>query len=77
MPCVKFAVLAYLAGVLVGVWRVDGSPLMRVAVAAAWPLGVAAAVVTANLLWLSAAVLFPWFGMGMLAAAVAVWWMVP
>jgi hypothetical protein len=75
MPRVEPILLVYVAGVIVGVWRVDAPPLARVAVAATWPLGLVAAVVTTVVLLLSAGMLFPLVGAGMGAALVAGWWL--
>ena len=40
----RTALLIYLAGVLIGLWKVDAPGVRRVALAMAWPLGVVAAV---------------------------------
>lgn len=65
--------LAYLAGVAVGLWRIDAAPLTRAALALGWPVGVAAAVVTLTLLGAASLVLFPLFG-ALSAAVVALAW---
>jgi hypothetical protein len=53
------ALLIYLAGVLVGLWKVDAPGVRRVALAMSWPLGVLAAAVTIPILLTAALVLFP------------------
>jgi len=53
------ALWTYLAGVLVGLWRVDAQGMRRVAIAMSWPLGVLAAAVTIPILLTAALVLFP------------------
>jgi hypothetical protein len=68
-------VLVYAAGVLVGLWRVDGSPAARVAVALLWPIGLVAAVVTIALLVLAAMVLFPLVGVATVLIAALAWWL--
>jgi hypothetical protein len=68
-------VLVYAAGVLVGLWRVDGSPAARVAVALLWPIGLVAAVVTIALLVLAAMVLFPLVGVAAVLIAALGWWL--
>ena len=56
------ALLTYLAGVLVGLWKVDAPGARRVALAVSWPLGVLAAAVTIPILVGAALVLFPVIG---------------
>jgi len=67
-------VLVYAAGVVIGLWRTDGSLAARLIVALLWPLGVAAAVVTIAALVLAAMVLFPMVGAAILLAAGVIWW---
>ncbi|HEX5107868.1 MAG TPA: hypothetical protein VFV95_05460 [Vicinamibacterales bacterium] len=55
----RTALLIYLAGVLIGLWKVDAPGVRRVALAMAWPLGVVAAVITVAILLTAALVLFP------------------
>ena len=55
----QIALLTYLAGVLVGLWKVDARGTRRVALAMSWPLGVLAAAVTIPILVSAALVLFP------------------
>lgn len=69
--------IVYLAGVLVGIARVDGSPAARVGLALLWPLGLAAFVVTVTGLVAVAALVFPIVGVVLAAAAVAAWYWWP
>jgi hypothetical protein len=68
----------YLAGVAIGLWRVDGPPLTRVGLAVLWPVGpIAGLIVIAGLLLVSL-VAFPRVGAVVAAvcvAAAAVWWL--
>lgn len=73
----KALALAYLAGVLVGLWRVDAPALARIGLAAAWPLGLLAAVTTLPMLVLAALILFPTAGLAAVVLALVVWWLVP
>jgi hypothetical protein len=72
---VHLLLMAYVAGVLVGLWRADATPAGRVALALLWPAGLAACLVTGSILIAAAAVLFPLFGVALLAVASASWWM--
>ena len=68
------AIWMYVLGVVLGLWRVDGTPLERVLLAVAWPVGLAACLLTLATLALAALLLFP-----AVAAAAAVlgglaWW---
>jgi hypothetical protein len=65
----------YLAGVVTGLWMVDGRPAARIALALLWPLGPLAFVVTVTGLFLAALVAFPLFGGLVAAAAAAAAWM--
>lgn len=67
--------VAYVAGVAVGLWRIDGSPAARLAIALLWPLGVVAAIVTISALVISAMVLFPLVGVAGVLAVALIWWM--
>jgi hypothetical protein len=67
--------LVYVAGVAVGLWRVDGSPASRLTVALLWPLGAIAAVVTITALILAAMLLFPWVGIASVLLAILIWWL--
>ena len=68
----------YLAGVAIGLWRVDGPPLTRLVLAVLWPLGPIAGVVVIAGLLLVSLVAFPRIGaaVGAVCAAAAVaWWL--
>jgi hypothetical protein len=65
--------MAYLAGVLVGLWQVDAAPAGRLVVALLWPVGLMALAATAAILIVAAAILFPLLGAVVLGAALAGW----
>ena len=65
----------YLAGVAIGLWRVDASPARRLALALLWPLALVACGVTLTTLLVAAGVLFPVAGVVMLGAAGTIWWL--
>jgi hypothetical protein len=68
--------IIYFAGVVIGLLRVDASPVTRLVVSLFWPLGVVAGVVTIGTLVLAAMVLFPVLGVAVAAvAAVIGWWL--
>ena len=48
----------YMVGVLVGLWRTDGPPLTKLALALLWPIGPLAFLVTISGLVVAAAVAF-------------------
>jgi hypothetical protein len=52
------ALTLYAVGVLVGVWRTDGSPAAKVALALLWPVGPLAFLVTISGLLLAAVIAF-------------------
>jgi hypothetical protein len=56
---VHVVLAAYVAGVVIGLLKVDGGIATRLLVAVCWPLGVLAAVVTVTALLVAAAVLMP------------------
>jgi hypothetical protein len=66
--------IVYVVGVIVGLLRVDASPLTRLVVALLWPVGAAAGVVTVSGLVLMAMVLFPVLGGAVVVIAAAIWW---
>lgn len=68
-----FALAIYAIGVAAGLVLTDASPLARVAIALLWPLGAAAFVVTISILFVAAMLVFPVFGVLVLAAGVAGW----
>lgn len=63
----------YLAGVAVGLWRVDGPPQVKLLLAVLWPIGPAVFVLVVVGLLLAAAVAFPWVGALAVAAGVLAW----
>ena len=71
----KALLLAYLAGVLIGLWRVDAPVPVRVGLAAVWPLGLLGAATTIPLLLLAAVILFPATGVAAAVLGLIVWWL--
>ena len=67
--------LSYIAGVLVGLWRVDGPWPTKLTLALLWPLGPLAFVVIVAILLAASLVAFPAVGAVVAASAVAAWWM--
>ncbi len=67
------AAAIYVAGVVIGLLRVDGSVTTKVGVALVWPLGLLAFVVTIATLVAVAAIVFPMFGLTLVATLVATW----
>ena len=49
---------AYVTGVLVGLWRTDGSPATKLTLAVLWPLGPLAFLITISGLIVAAAIAF-------------------
>jgi hypothetical protein len=70
---VGFALVIYAIGVAAGLVLTDASPLARVVIALLWPLGAAAFVVTIAILLVAAMLVFPVFGVVVLAVAAAFW----
>ena len=68
-----FALAIYAIGVAVGLMLTDARPLARAAIALLWPLGIVAFVVTIAVLVVAAMLVFPAFGVAVLAAAAASW----
>ena len=68
-----FALAIYAIGVAAGLLLTDASPLARVVIALLWPLGAAAFVVTIAILFVAAMLIFPVFGVLVLAAAFGAW----
>ena len=71
----RFAVVIYVVGVVVGLIATDARPVARVGLALSWPLGVLAFVVTVGGLLAVSTVLVPAFGVAVLAAALLAWLM--
>jgi hypothetical protein len=76
MSLMVFALATYLGGVLAGVWRTDGPPVMRVLLALLWPLGPLALAVTVTVLLAASLVAFPVFGAVVAAGGAVLWWVV-
>jgi hypothetical protein len=70
---VSFALTIYAIGVVIGLIGTDARPLARVCLALAWPVGALAFVVTVSGLLAASTVLFPVFGLAVLAAAILAW----
>ena len=68
-----FALAIYAIGVAAGLVLTDASPLARVVIALLWPLGAVAFVVTIAMLIVAAMLVFPVFGVLVLASAAATW----
>lgn len=66
--------IVYVAGVVIGLLRVDASLVTRLVVALLWPLGVVAGVMTIGALVVAAMILFPAVGVGVVVALVG-WWL--
>lgn len=69
------ALLAYLAGVLVGVWRTDGPAGIRLGLALLWPIGPLAFVITVTGLLAASLVAFPLVAAAAAVAGAILWWM--
>jgi hypothetical protein len=55
---VRLLLTAYGIGVVVGLWRTDGSPATKLALALLWPLGPIAFLITISGLIVAAAIAF-------------------
>lgn len=69
----NFVLAIYAIGVIAGLLLTDARPPARIAIALAWPLGVAAFLVTIAILFVAAMLVFPVFGAAVLAVAVLGW----
>ncbi len=67
------ALVIYLVGVLVGLWRTDGGAGVRIVHGLLWPVGPLAFLVTVGILLAASLVAFPFVAFGVAAAAV-LWW---
>jgi hypothetical protein len=67
------ALAIYAIGVAIGLMLTDARPLARASIALLWPLGIVAFVVTIAVLIVAAMLVFPVFGVAVLAAAAATW----
>jgi hypothetical protein len=70
---VGFALAVYAIGVAVGLVLTDARPLARVSIALLWPLAIVTFAVTIATLVGAAMLVFPAFGVLVLAAAFAGW----
>lgn len=68
-----FVLAIYAVGVCAGLVLTDARPLARLAIALAWPLGVAAFLVTIAILFVAAMLVFPIFGVAVAAALAGFW----
>ena len=73
MAVVSAAVLVYLGGAAVALWRTDASWPIRIALALLWPIGPVAFVLTVSLLLAASLIAFPLVGVIVAAAALALW----
>lgn len=67
--------IVYIAGVVIGLLRVDATPVTRLVVSMLWPLGIVAGVVTISALGLAAMALFPILGAAVVVVALIGWWL--
>ena len=65
--------MIYAVGVVIGLITTDARPLARICLALLWPVGVIAFLVTVGGLLVVSTVLFPAFGVGVLAAVLLGW----
>ena len=66
----------YAAGVLVALWRTDAGWPTRIAVAALWPLGPLAFLITVAILLAASLIAFPLVAGGIaVVGTLAVWWL--
>jgi len=70
---VGFVLAIYAIGVAIGLALTDARPLARASISLLWPLGIVTFAVTIAVLLLAAMLVFPAFGVAVLAAAVAAW----
>jgi hypothetical protein len=70
---VGFVLAIYAIGVAIGLALTDARPLARASIALLWPLGIVTFVVTIVTLLAAAMLVFPVFGVVVLAAAVTAW----
>lgn len=74
MAGVHVLATAYVAGVILGLWRADAPLPARVTIALLWPVGVLALALTIPLLLGAALVLFPIVGLSAAGVAALGWW---
>lgn len=73
-PAVAAALILYAAGAAVALWRTDAEWPIRIGLAALWPLGPLAFVVTVSILLAASLVAFPLVGGAVVAVATVLWW---
>ena len=67
----------YLAGALIALWRTDARWPTRIAIAALWPLGPLAFLVTVAILLAASLIAFPLVAGGVaVIGALAAWWLI-
>jgi hypothetical protein len=74
MSTVTAALMLYLGGAAVALWRTDASWPLRVGVALLWPIGPVAFAVTVSLLLAASLIAFPLIG-AIVAGAALAWWL--
>ena len=66
----------YLAGAVVALWRTDASWPVKIGLAALWPIGPLAFVITVAVLLAASLIAFPLVAGGVaVAGALAMWWL--
>lgn len=73
-PTVRWWLVMYVVGALVGLWRTDAAWPTRVAIALLWPIGPIAFVITFSILLAASVIAFPMFAIGAVAAGGLFWW---
>lgn len=68
------ALVVYLAGVALALWRTDAGWPVRLALAILWPVGPLAFILTVSLLLAASLVAFPAVGVGAAAIAALIFW---
>ena len=64
----------YVAGVVLGLIKIDATPLPRLGLALLWPLGPVAFIATIAILLMASLVAFPIVGAAVLLAMAIAWW---
>jgi hypothetical protein len=67
------ALAIYVAGVVLGLLKIDAGGATRIALALLWPLGPIAFAVTITILLVASLIAFPLWGAAVVSAAAA-WW---
>jgi hypothetical protein len=74
MSAVATALVLYVAGAVVALWRTDASWPIRIVLALLWPVGPLAFLLTVTLLLAASLIAFPVLG-AIVAASTLVWWL--